>query len=990
MRIYLTDRITVEAGGRTLTENDLAGGQGRLVFAHLAAEHDKPVPAEALGALLWGDALPKVWEKALAAVVSKLRSSLGRVGLAGRDVITNAFGCYQLALPEGGWIDTDAASEHLDEAEAALADGDGERAVAAATVAAALSRRSFLPGSEAEWVTGMRASRKDLLVRALDALAAGHVLAGVPAAGVAPAEEAVVLEPFREGAWVRLMTTLAAAGDRAEALRAYERCRALLVDELGIDPSPQTQEVYLELLREDAATGPGAAPTAHSIPIPRTPFVGRTTDLAVIAEHLAEPGVVTLAGPGGSGKTRLACETALRLLSRFPGGAWFADLAPLRDADVVPIAVADAVAVTIEGGEGAARAIAARLGPDTILILDNCEHVIDAVRTLLTEVVAAAPQGRIIATSRQALGLPRERAVVVAPLPLPDMAEADPARAVESPAVRLFCDRAAYARPDFALTPENAPAVVRICRRLDGLPLALELAAARVRVLSAEQIDERLDDRFRLLRRSADAAPDRQQSLEAAIAWSVELLTEAQRILLARMTLFPGGCTLEAVEEVCTGGPVDRADVLDLVQELADRNLVAATAEGERVRYRMLESIRAYVSNVLTDADATAYGERQIAWLRAAAASAAPKLLADGQGVWLERLEAEHDNFREAFDRMSPLDALHTVVHLERFWVLRGHWFEGRHRYAATLAAAGNAAPPELRARALAASAYLACQQGDIDAARALSSQAVEIARSCGAAKELAAALLQRANAEYLDAQLDAATELYLEALERCREVGDLRGVGIAAGNLGLVAHDRGDLAAAEQHYAEGIAIDRELGDADAVALGISNLASVAYDRQDFTASLSLYEESLAIQREIGSRATVGTLHGLARLAIEMRHLDDAAARIEECRAAAREVGHRPAEIACIELSGQLALRRGDLIEASARYEESIRGYDEIDARPQLATTLRDAAEVEVARGRHDAARALLERAASLSAEIGATHVEAEARESLAALPDGS
>ncbi|HTM00986.1 MAG TPA: protein kinase, partial [Candidatus Omnitrophota bacterium] len=484
----------------------------------------------------------------------------------------------------------------------------------------------------------------------------------------------------------------------------------------------------LAALRETDRTGTVSLPRAaaargpNNLPAALTAFIGRKRETAELKRLLGQARLITLSGPGGCGKTRLAVQVATDLLTELPDGAWIVELAPLADPALVPHHVATALGVREESGRPVAETLAEAIaGKRMLLLLDNCEHLVGACAALASALLQAAPDVRVLATSQEPLGVPGEVTWRIPTLGVPDLAAG--ARSREAigryEAVRLFLDRAAGVQPTFALTDQNAVAVANICRRVDGIPLAIELAAARVKVLAPEQILARLEDRFKLLTGGSRTALPKQQTLRAAVDWSYDLLTPAEKTLLNRLSVFAGGFTLEAAEAVCSDDALDTLDLLDTLTHLVDRSLVVPEEAGEgEVRYRLLETIREYGREKLEAAEQrTAFRVRHAEHFLALAEQAEPELTGPGQAAWLHRLSREHDNLRAALVTWlevegPPVRGLKLAGALWRFWWMRGNWAEGRSRLAALLLATGDAAPAE-RTKALHGAAVLARTQGE-------------------------------------------------------------------------------------------------------------------------------------------------------------------------------------------------------------------------------------------------------------------------------------
>jgi len=690
----------------------VAGLRLRTLLVALALSPGRLVSTTTLVDAVWGDQPPAGAVNALQALVSRLRRSL-----PGAQVESHPAG-YRLVIDPDG-VDVTRFERLVATGRAALPD---DQAQAVQTLRAALDLwrgPALVDVADQEFFQAPIARLEELrLTTTEDAVDAGLRLGRGPE--LVDELTALALEhPMRERLVGALMRALSEAGRPAEALVVYERTRGALADQLGTDPSPALSALHTAVLRGEV--GPAQVPVADStgptnLPAALTSFVGRDADMARVRELTGEYRLTTLVGPGGSGKTRLAIEASRGLLDRMSDGVWLVELDRVTDDAAVPSAVLSAMGrrdsslVDRGSDDPTSRLIAALRSRTTLLVMDNCEHLIAAAAALADRLLGECPGLRILATSREPLGITGEAVWPVEPLALPAPgAELDVARSLSFDAVRLFVERAGAARPGFTVTDDDVGAVVGICRALDGMPLALELAAARLRTMTAAQLADRLDDRFRLLTGGGRTAAPRHQTLRAMVDWSWELLADAERAVLRRLAVFAGGATLEAAESVCAGGPVDIADVLDLLTSLVDKSLVVA-GDDAVPRYRLLETIKAYGLERLDEA-----GERES--IRRAHAkyfvelveTAEPDLRRAGQLEWLRRLEDEHDNLHAAVrDAIAAGDA-QTAVRLVRaagwYWWLGGHRAEGMQLAIEALALPGEV-DTETRATAFAMVAY--------------------------------------------------------------------------------------------------------------------------------------------------------------------------------------------------------------------------------------------------------------------------------------------
>ncbi len=603
--------------------------------------------------------------------------------------------------------------------------------------------------------------------------------------------------------------------------------------------------------------------TGHSNNLPgeATSFVGRNDETEEIMGLLDSSRLVTLTGPGGCGKTRLSLHVAARLLSDFIEGVWFVELATLADPALVPQTVASALRVREESGRPLTDALVEYLqARRTLIVFDNCEHVVEACAELATLLLRACPSVKMLATSQEALGAPGEIVWAVPPLSLPDPAQALTADDIaQSEAARLFVERAKLSSPRFDLTEQNAGAVARICRSLDGIPLAIELAAARVKMLSVEQIAERLDDRFKLLTGGARTTEARQRTLRGAMEWSYELLGEPERVMFNRLSVFAGGLTIEAAESVCAGGEIDDVDVFDLLARLLDKSLVVVDEQGRSTRYRMLQTIRQYGRERLqASGEAAEVQTRHRDLYLALAEEAEGGLSGPEQADWLARLDLEHDNLRAALewsrtDASSSDACLRLAGALPKFWYVRNYEREGI-KWLEDALAADREAGPAIRAKALAGAGSLARVLRDYDRATELFDESLELRRGLGDAAGIANSLNNLAIVAQWQNDLDRAATLLDEALAQAREADDRGEIATALNNLGVVARFRGDHESAVRLFEEGLALYRALGDKRFIASTLNNLGVIAGIRGDYELSARLQTEHLALRRELGGR----------------------------------------------------------------------------------------------------------------------------------------
>jgi predicted ATPase len=673
----------------------------------------------------------------------------------------------------------------------------------------------------------------------------------------------------------------------------------------------------------------------NNLPVAPTPLVGRAAELADLAALLADPArrLVTLTGPGGVGKTRLALQAAADNLEAFPDGVFLASLGQVEDPAAVPWAIAAAVGVRAAGQRGEAEALEAWLvGRTTLLVLDNLEQLV-AAAPFVSRLLAAAPGLKVLATSREALRLRGEVERPVAPLPLPEPAdEGDPARLAQVPAVQLFVERARAARPDFSLSARNAAAVAEICERLDGLPLAIELAAARVRLFPTETLLARLKasgGTLSLLTGGARDLPARQQALRDTIAWSHALLEPDEQAVFRRLGVFAGGATLEAAEAViggsangssaggttasggmAGGGPEGGLPTLDLavldgLASLVDKSLLRQEERIGEPCFRLLRTIRDYAAAQLEAAGETDAARRAHAayflWL---AETAQPELIGAEQERWLNRLAAEHDDLRAALGWAAAAGeaelGLRLAGALWRFWFVRGHLAEGRALLAAALAVPGGEAFPAARGRALNGAGVLAIYQADLAAARSLLTEALDLARHEGDMAGIVRCLNNLGIVEVEVGEYDAAAARYEEALMLARELGEPYRVAGLLHSMGAVVATKGDYAAAEPLFRESLAIKEASGDKEGAAASLANLGLIAQRLGRWAEARALLERSLAMALEIDDQGTIAGAQQVLGL-LDLAEGDPAAARARHLAALA--IRHRMGDEAGVENS---------------------------------------------------------------------------------------
>jgi predicted ATPase/DNA-binding SARP family transcriptional activator len=1079
LKVGLCGGVALEVDGRRIPDARFAGRQGRLVWAYLVCERHRSIHREELAELLWPDRLPTSWTASLSVVISKLRRLLGDIGLDPTEALAGAFGAYRLLLPDEAWVDWEIAAERVEQAEAAVRSAQFAVAVAAANEATEIARRGFL-SDDCVWVDAQRDRLRDLHLRSLVAQAEAHLETGERGRAMIIAREALAVDELREASYRLLMQVLAASGERGEALRVWERCRIMLADELGVDPAPETEAVYLSVLGHEAVSShtppmtelpsgvvtflltdiegstllwesqpeamtqalarhdqlaaevvadqggvlvktrgegdstfsvfasvsqaaaaaislqaallaepfpEGIAPRVRSaihtgeaelrdgdyfgstvnraarlrgighggqllcsqssaqlledrlpegavlrslgqhrlqdlarseavfqlvhpalaadfpplrslealpnnLPGQLTSFVGREQEMDELTDLLAARRLVTLTGAAGCGKTRLAVQLGAERLRDYADGVWLVDLAPLGDPDLLVQAVATALAVRdtpatvvsaaagVQAGRSLIDLVVDHLRTRSILlVMDNCEHLLEPVAALVEALLRACPQLRVLATSREPLGVSGEVTWRVRSLSVPAAhADGAPRALLEYEAIRLFVDRAKACVPSFELSARDGPAVAQICRRLDGIPLALELAASRIEVLEPNELAARLDDRFRVLTGGSRTGQERHQTLRAAIDWSFDALPPAEQAVFARLSVFAGGCTLSAAEVVCRGNDVDTAEVLDLLSRLVAKSLVVTDRDATPARYRMLETIRQYAREKLDTNAATELRTRHLDWCLEFTGDAERGVWGAEQMEWFDRLEDEEDNLRTALEwTIGGGDAEHAlrlVAALGRFWMVRRRVDEGLRWTLDALALDGSEFP-YMRAKALVSAALSLCGYfGAYEEARRLS----------------------------------------LESLDLFRELGIRRGTFWALHTVSISALFQGDIETAVTYGDEALAVVRETGHPGTLVYGLLNRADVAIAEGAFDLVDSLLAEALPILRGIDDKIGLVRLLGIqGYVAIRAGRFTEAVPYLEETVVQSRQIGDVSAVVWALANLGCVTLVTGDL-----------------------------------------------------------------------------
>ncbi|HET9242677.1 MAG TPA: BTAD domain-containing putative transcriptional regulator [Gaiella sp.] len=832
----------------------LAAKHRRLVAALLVA-NGRACSVDELVEAVWNGSAPNSARKLVQVYVSQLRRKLPE----SLEVVTRGDG-YALELA-AGQLDAARFERLLREVEQARQGGNASLAASLVDQALALWRGHAYGELAYEDIASMESERlEELRLVALERRVDAHLALGRHADVLAEALALAEANPFREPVHELAMLALYRSGRQTDALDHYASFRARLGEELGLEPGPALRELQRRILQHDPALAIdfGSTRDGAALPASPTPLVGRDRELEDLRGLLSrrDARLLVLTGAGGSGKTRLALEVARQVASTFANGAVLVELAPLRDPGLVVPTIARALGVADEPARDAVEGVAAALATqELLLVLDNAEHLRLAAPSY-AELVKRAPRLTLLVTSRAVLHVTGERVYPVAPLD-------------EAAAVELFEQRAKARLPDFVLTEQNEAQVREICRKVDCLPLAVELAAARMRVLTPEAVLERLNERLSLLAGGPRDVPARQQTLRETLNWSYDLLSDDERGLLARLAVFRGGATLPAIAAVCLDG--DETLALDLVERLADASLLLVLPSDGDPRYGLLETVREYAAERLLELGADEPCRRHAEWVLALAERAEPELSGELQTRWFSVLELENDNARSAlvfFLQEGDVErALRLTVALSRFWYVHGHLGEGRRHVEAVLPYATDQDPLLLR-RAQTAGASIALLQGDYTASTAFAEGALDSARRAGEPRFVANALSNLGAIVLAAGDHERAARVLEQAVSLAREVGDTRIAALAINNLGDLALTTGDYERARPLFEESHALLRARGDTANLARSLFNLGAVDLMLDDRAAATARFREGLALASDTGDKEDLAwCLEGLAAVA---------------------------------------------------------------------------------------------------------------------------
>jgi predicted ATPase/DNA-binding SARP family transcriptional activator/DNA-binding CsgD family transcriptional regulator len=884
-----------------------------------------------------------------------------------------------MLCPEGSlWVDVEAFEQTASTARSS-------RDPAAYEAALILYAGELLPTDRyEEWAEQHRRRLRETYLSLLVGLARLHEQRTDRESAAEALRRLISEEPTCEEAHVSLMRLYALSGSKGDALAQYGQLEDILAKKLDTEPAASSRAFREEIAADrfppwetpSLGSAPKKPPEAakHNLPTPRTSFVGRQREIVESKRELAMTRLLTLTGVGGSGKTRLALEVARDLIGAYPDGVWLVELAPLSEGKLVPQAVARTMRVREQPGRLLIDALTEALHKkSTLLVLDNCEHLTDSVAHLADKLLNSCSRLRVLSTSRKTLEVEGEVVRRISSLSVPDTDRLPAAgELMRYDAVRLFAERTRLRLSAFEITPHNVTAVAEVCTKLEGIPLAIELAAARMDVLTAEQIARRLDRALGLLTGGRTELA-RHRTLRATLDWSFELLSEPERKLFCRLSVFTGGWTLEAAEAVGAGGGIEEGDVVELFLMLVDKSLVVSEAEEGGFRYGMLEPLRQYARERLEESgEDQAIKRTHAQYFLALAEEAEPKLWESGDKAWFGRLEKEHDNMRAALswtlEHGEAELALRLGGALRWFWRARGYYGEGRRWLERALCEEGRTSAGA-RAKALDGVGWLASEQHDIDRVQAAAEEGLELSEEAGIGGVILADFKNLlGEAAWLRGDYKRASELFEESLGLHREARNNRGVAWSVCSLAVVSGERGDYERAKELYEEGIALSRKMGGALPLGDLLISAGYVYLLEGDHERATALNEEAAQLYRKRGSRGGLRyALDNLGWAALVREDHERARALHEESLVLCKEIGDKfigsasLEGLACSAASRGEAQRAARLFGGAATLREAV-GYHQTPRERALGEPYLDAArsrlseaewEVEFAEGRN-------------------------------------
>ncbi len=954
VRIRLLGGFDVEVDGRLVPASAWRLRKASELVKVLALTPGHRLHREQAMEQLWPDRPADAALNSLHQALRVARTALSGTDEGGQGILILREGVLSLCPNGEVWVDAETFASAV--REATIASG-----LSGHLAARELYRGELLPDDRyADWAEGPREALAQDYLTLLTRLAQLQEREGDREAATETLRELLQHDRADEGAHRSLMRLYAIGDHRRMALRQYERLRAVLARELEVEPSDESRQLYRDILEGRVGSaaptivGSAAPPRGaslgsppfplessrpfahrtvgrrpHNLPVQLSSFVGREREMREIEQLLAGSRALTLTGPGGAGKTRLAIEAAAAQMSAYRDGVWLVELAAVSDPALVIQAIADVFDVREQQAASLVELVIRHVADRRLLLLlDNCEHLVEACASTAQALLTGCLNLRILTTSRQSLRIPGEVVFRVPSLPVPDPdAVMEPGELAPIDSVRLFIERAQAILPTFSLTARNAPAVARLCHHLDGLPLAIELAASRVAVLPVTAIADRLDDRFRLLVGGSRTALSRQQTLKATLDWSYNLLTEPQRRVLRALSVFVGGAPLEAVEIVCPGAGVGSSDVLRLLGDLVDQSLVALDDAAAEPRYRLLETVREYGRDRLVER-----GEREATeaahaiWALALADQAEAALPSPDWQASLARQELDHDNLRAALDRSLSADvdrALRLAASMWQSWLWHGYLAEGRRWLGRALDRP--ATPTVERARALIGLAALTIRSGETGAGARHADEALAIYRELGDAQGACRALQVLGVASWSEDDLEAAEKAYRRSLDVAAGAGFGPGQAAALHGLAVVRWYAGDHREAEALVDQSLTLFRASTQATDVAPPMLDLGEILVPQPETGSARMAFQETFAPFQDVACRTAVGyVLANRGMLSRVSGDPEGAKRDLEESLALFRAVGDERAIAHALGRLGNLATAVGEFARARDLLEECL------------------------------------------------------------------
>ena len=817
---------------------------------------------EKIAALFWGDSPDELARRSLRTALSALRKELGE-GFVITDRET-----VRLNPEFPIWVDV---HEMENQAKGILSANPGSG------IDLDLYRGDLLQDFYDEWVLEEREHYRGLFINALLQFVQSLKTNGEYARVISAAQKIIDIDRVNERAWQHLIFCHGSLGNRSEALKSYEECARRLREQLGVEPSEDTNALY-EHVKKSNASGISGNLAKSNLPIPLTSFIGRESEIKTLKDIFDKTRLLTLTGVGGCGKTRLSIQLAGQIADQFPDGVWWFELAAIQDESLLLPTLKKTLGLSDSQTDSAEESISKFLNTrHALLVLDNCEHIISACARFAENILRQCPSLKILASSREALNIHGEIAWLVPSLSLPPVDQTDDLLKWECP--RLFLERAASYRSDLQLTESNSEALMRICRALEGIPLAIELAAARVKTLSLEQLAARLDDKLTLLTTGSRTAQPRQQTLRAAIDWSYELLSAREQIVLQRLSIFSGTWTLEAAEFVCTGVDIVASQILDLITRLLDKSLIVSENHEGGMRYHMLEIIRQYAHEKLEQSHETEEMlDRQTQYYLELAQAARPFWFTPEHARLMKEFDVDYPNLRVAlaWGLENPKRStnwkhgMKLAVDMGPLWNFLGEYNEGQmwlkkaiDQINVILAETG-LRPEErsgllsIKAKALYEYGFLVWFQSHYADSRAIFLESSEIFAALEDAAGLAYSDMFLAHPTWLLGKQDEARRLWARSLEQFNATGDLWGAGMVHSFLGRAERETGNYEQAELEYAACVELFSKVGDGWGLGISLSHRGMIAFQQNNPEKARKLFEQRLILARESGFRQSVG------------------------------------------------------------------------------------------------------------------------------------